>query len=155
MEDKVQETNKQSECIPSFTIYTMFAGIIWIVLGSFSLLAMFYLTKFFLTSSKEMFSGSSLFIFLRTAVIFTFLGIGFTYIGVQTIMGKARDVIVPSICSILMGLFILLKSVQNGDWTIFDLAVVLVIAGILALIGRSQYKAWRNARIKKTDDSKV
>lgn len=157
MEDKVQEINKQSGNMPKRPILTTIASIVWIIFGSFNILGIIVLlTSSVSTNSNNMGLGGSLFNLFLIAIP-AILGIVFTYVGVQTLRGKARDVIISSIFSILIGIFYLPATIQMSgrvNSATFFLAG-LVVAGILALIGRSRYKAWRNARIKQADDSKV
>jgi len=80
-------------------------------------------------------------------------GAAFTYVGVQTVRGTAADTLGNSIGSIVFGLIQLGGGIIQGgrgqalaSGIQFLAAAGLVAAGVLALVGRDQYKAWRRAR---------
>lgn len=156
MEDKMQETVEKPKCKLSFPMLTTISGIVWTVFGVLNLLvAIFSIIASVQTNSNEMGFWGSLFIFLFVAIPFIF-GAVFIYVGMQTIKGKARDVVGNSTGSIVIGVFYLFVSMQKHSitserfcGTTFFLAGMLIIAGILALIGRKQYKVWQNAQAKQ------
>lgn len=69
----------------------------------------------------------------------------FLYIGFQTIRGRAKDVLGKAIGSIALGFGgFFMEFVDNSSLITLSIPCILALAGILALVGRSQYKAWRN-----------
>lgn len=76
------------------------------------------------------------------------LGIGFLFVGVQTVRGRARDTLFSGLGAIVIGLLPFLlafNSLTLGLLRLLD-GGTLLAAGILALLGRREYKAWRAAR---------
>ena len=131
---------------PRFPILTTISGVLWIVFGVLYILATILFIIFSLSSSF----GRSLFSLSLIAFPAT-LGVVFIYIGVQTIRRKAHDVVIPSIFSILIGALYLFPNIQMNSRVN---SAIFFLAGILALIGRKQYKEWRNARMQNIGDSK-
>jgi len=75
----------------------------------------------------------------------------FAYVGSQTVRGKAKDTLGNGIGSIVFGLFGLQAAIStltaDGDpYRAFGsllAGLILLVAGVIALIGRSSYKRWR------------
>jgi hypothetical protein len=127
------------------------AGWIWLVIGSLSLFT--NLLTFVLTAPQG--AGSPLF----GAII----GAVFCHVGLQSVQGKAKDTLGNGIGSLILGLLqgglgiflavgapllvgqnVLIAGILGG------IAILggsgLIAAGVLALIGRKRYKAWRRAQ---------
>ena len=128
------------------------SSLIWLVYGLFLLIGatgmgvlIFYFV-FRLRSYGLRFIDSVPFV-LMILYLVTFSYI-FIRIGWQTLKGKARDVFGSSIGSILYGSLWLLGILYlflKGKYTLNPHLIVgffLLLAGILALIGRKQYKEW-------------
>jgi uncharacterized membrane protein HdeD (DUF308 family) len=81
---------------------------------------------------------------LLSICIFAF---AFLYIGIQTLKGKAKDTLGNGIASIALAAFGLYSMLQQSDPGNIDVValipgVILLIAGIFALIGRAKYKEY-------------
>jgi hypothetical protein len=81
----------------------------------------------------------------------------FAYIGSQTVRGRAKDTLGNGIGSIAFGLFGLQDAIRkfsaltaDGDFAgalgSFFGSLILLVAGAIALIGRTGYKQWRASR---------
>jgi hypothetical protein len=93
------------------------------------------------------------------ATVAALIGVAFIYVGVQTIRGTARDTLGNGIGSIAFGIYALafvaqtlVGAVQQGEVAGVINGVLggingiaLLAAGILALVGRKDYKAWRQS----------
>jgi len=116
------------------------AAILWIIVGSLGLLGQLMALGNFRPQS-----------FVAIAI-----AIAFIVAGVQTISGKARDTLWNGIASIVIGalncgllLFITLGMGGLGPVVLLSglpVALGLIVAGILALVGRAGYRAWRSQR---------
>jgi hypothetical protein len=130
------------------------AGIVWIVVGSFILLNLLaILVAMFAVSDERGAEGRA----VGGVVISLFLGfVGgvFIHVGVQSIRGTAKDTLGNGIGSLIFGVLEMIaaftqegrfgKGVQIATALLF--AVGLYVAGILALVGRENYRAWRRRR---------
>jgi len=87
------------------------------------------------------------------------IGVGLFMAGKNLIRGKAKDVLTTSILSLLLGLLYAAIAVGSIIFIAGDAVLALIIGGVsilialgcfvpalLALSGRSQYRAWRRAR---------
>ena len=142
------------------------AAVIWIIVGSLVLLE---LAGVLLLGAIGLASGDSLGFALGMGVcvgpILGLIGGSFVYVGVQTLRGKARDTLGNAVGSICVGalylsgpLLALLGGPADESPSIKSsfaagaacLAIViaagLLLSGILALVGRRAYKAWRQIR---------
>jgi uncharacterized membrane protein HdeD (DUF308 family) len=97
--------------------------------------------------------GEVVFSGLCTAVIFGLIGGAFIFVGVQTILGTARDTLGNGIGSIIFGVLnggaglgYILTREYFASVVSFLCGAGLLASGVLALVGRSQYKAWRRSR---------
>ncbi len=142
-------------------ITTTAASIIWIVygtaVGGVCLVATALVMPAYIVMEEVSLAGA-LFAVLLFALLTAF-GAAFLYVGVQTIRRRARDTIGNSLGSILLGLFSLKCASGPADLGpdphllhVF-IGAMLVLAGILALVGRSRYKACRNVRMPQAADS--
>jgi hypothetical protein len=87
-------------------------------------------------------------------LFFGLVGVGFVLAGVQAFRGTADDTLVNGIGSIYVGvcLFVL---VFGGLPTVRGLLAALLgfcllVAGLLAIVGRWQYKRWRHAHTQES-----
>jgi uncharacterized membrane protein (UPF0136 family) len=90
------------------------------------------------------------------AIALGIIGLIFPYIGFRTIRGKGRDTLVSGIFSLLCafsGLYYGDVSSTSGLEAVgfFIPIMLLALAGIRALAGRSRYKAWRPSKFSETD----
>ena len=118
----------------------MAAGILWILAGG-GYLALFALLRLL----QIPFASSELWLLIGAAF--------FVKDGIQVLLGRFRDPQFDGIISLLIGLFILGRIV----WTVDGmqpialvirglLGLVFPIPGVLVLIGRKKYLAWRTER---------
>ena len=113
------------------------AAILWIVFGGLGLLGQL----------MSLASGG----FGTRGILGLVISVAFVVAGIQTISGKAKDTLGNGIGSIVLGglalLLIMLAAAAVGlHWTVL-LGMLnsggLVLAGILALVGRAAYREWR------------
>ena len=154
MRDEVEKTDNPSQRKPERPIAATFASIIWIAFGCFSLLgAGLLMVGSLMVSAID--GPARLILVLLIVLIPCGFATAFIFVGVQTIRRKARDTIGNGIGSIALGLLYFAPMLKRSDSDLgvgaaqglAFLAAPLVVAGILALAGRSRYKAWRNAQI--------
>jgi uncharacterized membrane protein HdeD (DUF308 family) len=135
------------------------AGIVWIVFGGLILLSGI-VTLVMLAAAGAAVQGAvpgavQGGIFAGGACIFVIaalFGAAFLFVGVQTVQGAATDTLGNSIGSLVFGALNLGAGVlQAGQAQAIQAAinflagVGLIAAGILALVGREEYRAWRRA----------
>lgn len=121
---------------------------LWIIYGlvlMLSLIIFFYTFIFHIDS--DFFSRNCFIILIILPILF--LGsISFIYTGFKIIQGKLKDVLGSAIASILFGIlplvFLLLDNQTFSYEPILYIVNVglLLVAGILALVGRKEYKQW-------------
>lgn len=120
------------------------AAVLWIVFGGLGVLGQLF----------SLMSGG----FRGTGIFALAISVAFVIAGIQTISGKARDVLGNGIGSIVLGglgllalLFVAFSFRGLAVGVILLVGMVntggLVLAGILALNGRSGYREWRAATI--------
>lgn len=149
-----------SQPLPKFPLTVRVAAVIWIVVGGTVLVALFGILAVgvYLISRPDFVpeygARSRLDVCLFLGVVATFLGAfggGFTLLGVRTWRGTAGDTLLGGIVSIGFGVYsamprFIMRAFVMPALTPHNLAgALLLAAGILALLGRSQYKAWRTA----------
>lgn len=128
------------------------AGTIWAILGGLILLSA--VLALLLTSGDR---GS-----VWVGLVF---GIAFVYLGIQHMRGTVRDTLNNGIGSIILGLLdlgysgLLVGGVVSGGTPQAIGGVIsgmgLLVAGVLALVGRRDYKAWYQAHKDRTASSGV
>jgi hypothetical protein len=129
------------------------AGVIWIVFGCLILLNA--AANLALSVGRAQAAGG-----MCTGWIAILFGAVFIHVGVQSIRGTARDTLGNGIGSIIFGLLnggigalLLLGALATGRATALVPAIIgginlvssvgLLAAGVLAILGREDYKAWR------------
>lgn len=142
---------------PAYPWIVTMAGVIWISFGGLVLLS----TPVFLAAMGKPAGlrayGSGAFVVCVFAALS--IGAGFIYIGVEAIRGNASDMLADGIGSLILGVLsvgsALLELQISTSARDFKLAIMLpclvmaggfMAAGILALGGRKDYKAWRKAQ---------
>lgn len=113
------------------------AAIIWIVFGSLGILGQ--LMTIAAGNTRGAFG--------------ILIAIAFLVVGIQSLTGKAKDTLGNGIGALVIGVLSLgVGTLFAGRGGAIILVVLLlqsglmVTSGILALVGRSAYKAWRNSR---------
>ena len=127
------------------------AGVIWIIVGAMILINLVViLTSRFAFSdpaSEEVRATAGVLV----ALFLGFVGGVFIHVGVQSIRGTAKDTLGNGIGSMIFGVLEVVSAfTQEGQLgkavhiaTALLFAATFFIAGIFALIGRTEYKAWR------------
>jgi hypothetical protein len=138
------------------------AGVIWIVFGSLVLLNFALTMLILLAFTPPELRGPIMSGAVCVGLIVALFGGVFIHVGVQSISGTAKDTLGNGIGSIIFGALIgglslvaLLgtAAVRGGNvgGGVLQAAINLVVAaallaaGVLALIGRDGYRAWRRA----------
>jgi len=132
----------------------LWAGILWIVYGVLQLISIL------LAVIPAVQAGQSP-VTPQTGCSLLF-GIAFLFVGYQTVTGTAKDTLGNAIGSLILGLLAALLAVMilaGGQQLQIDprvrlaaaisaglSATLLIVAGVLALAGRADYRAWRSAR---------
>jgi hypothetical protein len=133
----------------------MAAGVIWVVFGCLILVNM--AVNLALTAGKAQAPGG-----VCTGWLAILFGAGFIHVGVQSIRGTARDTLGNGIGSIIfallnggIGALLVLAAAALGGADALGPAIIgainllssigLLVAGVLALVGREDYKAWRQS----------
>lgn len=116
------------------------AGIIWIIIGA--PIVLFMLIPLLLAVLFGQLGGAGGALILITGLIAAF-GAVFITVGVKTIRGTAADTLGNGIGSIIFGLLMggLSLDLQHGG-----AGLALIVAGVLALVGRAGYLAWQASR---------
>jgi hypothetical protein len=147
--------------VPQYPTVVTIAGIIWIVnacvIALILVVLLLFLFGFFGGPVQAVFPGSMC-SFLFGLFTWAFMGVG-----EQSVRGTARPALLNGIASIFFGIFLLspgILGLLNRGSAIFEgdagvlitLSVglfgggALIAAGILWLVGLSQYRAWLRAR---------
>ena len=137
---------------PRFPPVVLVAGIAWIVFGGLILLNLVFVVLAVLVAAGAQ-GGAQQGAFLAgglcVAVVIGLFGAAFLFVGIQTVRGTARDTLGSAIGSLVIGALNLLAgggAVMTGNIQgVINLlaGAGLVTAGVLALVGRSEYRAWR------------
>ncbi len=138
------------------------AGVIWIVYGCLillnlvvALLMAFAVMSQFGGRGAEVLMGG----LMCTMVVVGLIAVAFLFVGVQSVRGTARDTLGNGVGSIILALL------QFGGAAYYGLqlnnvvqaavasvgGVLLLTAGVLALVGRSTYRDWKRAQWMQQD----
>lgn len=144
--------NPFTKSVPPFPGNVLVARIIWIVFGSL-IVAYLVVTLLLMLGAPLAARGDSLFeTVVCTTILIGFFGAAFILVGVQSVKGTARDTLGNGIGSIIFGVLYLAGAAFQaivgqpiqGAFT-FVAGCGLIAAGVFALVGRNDYKAWRQA----------
>jgi hypothetical protein len=146
---------------PAFPLTVYLAGLIWTIFGGL-ILVNAAVNLLLILAMAAAWSADAMGE-IWPAVVSMVIGAAFVYVGLQTVRGQAKDTLVSGIGSMIF-------AVLNGGFGAFLLAgplaiaerarmvaailggvslvggIGLLAAGVLALVGRRGYKAWRLAR---------
>jgi len=156
MADRPDSAKQINGLQPGYPRTVLAAGIIWIVYGCFLLLGLAFLSLALLgpSAGREQHEIPVLFAVCLSLSMALF-GVLFVHVGVQSVRGTARDTLGNGIASIILSL-VFLASLRHAArdesvTTSILLGCGLLAAGILALLGRKRYKAWREVRKAEQD----
>jgi hypothetical protein len=143
---------------PTYPLTVTLAGIGWILYGGLMLgLVAWLLVRVDLAGTSACYG----------LFCYGLIGLVFLFVGVRSIRGTPSDTIVSGLGSICFGVLNVFFGVDgvmaglalgSGVWAggIVGLAgISLIVAGILALVGRSKCKAWRKWRERESGVSSV
>jgi hypothetical protein len=128
------------------------AGIIWVVIGGLILLSFAVFMLILFSAPQPAGPADPRAGFVCVGLLGALFGAVFVHVGIQSIRGTAKDTLGNGIGSLVFGLLqagaAALQGAagripQAGTHALF--AAGLLAAGVLALVGRSEYKAWRRA----------
>jgi hypothetical protein len=154
MRESFDEPEAEYDDMPGFPATVMAAGIFWIALGAVLVLALLVALAgaFFMAQGRQE-KGEVVFGGICTGLFFGLIGAAFIFVGVQTVLGTARDTVGNGVGSIIFGalngaagLGYVLTREYFQSVVSFICGVGLLTAGVLALVGRTRYKAWRRSR---------
>ena len=148
---------------PRFPRTVTAAGVLWIVVGGlFGPLSAVFLVLIVVAEHgpkgplEEMQKGCADFIFAVLLFLCAGLAALFLFVGIRCVRGTALDTLATGIGSLFFAL--LVCSSAAGVTFLPGVVVYLLLcgtmllaAGILALVGRSQYKLWRQAQEARRD----
>jgi hypothetical protein len=156
MRDEYEEPESDYERGPPYPGMVRAAGIIWIVFGGLILLNLGILLLMMFVLAQKGAAEAAMVGGVVGAVIVGLFGGVFIHVGVQSVAGTATDTLGNGIGSIIFALLNFAGAVaQAGNGNVIAAVVSflcgggLLAAGILALIGRADYKAWRRARVRR------
>ncbi len=147
---------------PPFPGTVTAAGVIWIIYGCLVLLSLAatLFVIFVLAANANVPAqangaavGGLVEGALLAMVIYGLIAAAFLFVGVQSVRGTARDTLGNGVGSIILGVLglgVVGLNAAIGQYLqaagVVVGAVLLLTAGILALVGRSPYKLWRRAQ---------
>jgi len=138
------ESGKKRQDNPARPVIISIASWIWILFGCLCL--PHFIVCLTIAGGGEVGEvGGGFYVFL----VLTILEAAFLYLGVQTRRGRKRDTRVSGTGSILLGIYMLLSLffVYDGELAgVLFFSTPYFVAGVLALVGRKQYIAWREAQ---------
>ena len=125
------------------------AAIIWIVIGAIiQMLNLAILGVLFLARMPDL--DEVMLIAVGVSVFFLVAGSLLLYVGIESVIGKARDTLATGIGSLIYGGSFVAAAVWYLQYALIIVAgvvlvcaIALLAAGVLALSGRARFKAWR------------
>lgn len=134
---------------PKFPGVMMAAGIIWIIVGGLSLVGMLAVVISALVRGQDAWAAFQRLPYTPFLPMAVFFDTMLLLYGVQTVRGTPANTLGYGVMSIVIGLMFGSQSLvfQNGGvggWLAL-VGLALLVAGILALVGRSDYKTWCKA----------
>ncbi len=145
-----------------FPVTVTVAGIGWIVFGSLVLLNLLFLLAILGGLAGAEKPGAAAGFVAGATCIAAFVGLiggAFIFVGIQSVRGTARDTLGNGIGSLVFGALNLGRAALifgsgRGGYLEGGIALLvglgLIGAGILALVGRAEYKAWRKAQKRRS-----
>jgi hypothetical protein len=149
---------------PDFPATVTVAGIIWIVIGGLSILQLLLMLVLpaAMPQAKARPADQGQENVQRVAkgvglCCGSLIGGAFIFVGAQSVRGTANDTLGNGIGSIVLGILQLAYSAIAAlvRVSFLDLAIGcilgigLLVAGVIALLGRSDYKAWRESQMPR------
>ncbi len=160
------EENDTESKPPAFPMTVTLAGIAWIGIGGLIILMSFVIVMALLFQVRPDETGTVVERVMGVAVCITAIlglfGGAFIFVGVESVRGRARDTLGNGIGSLIFAVLQLGVAIGNAGSDSFRQAGIngvcglgFLAAGILALMGRSQYKAWRKAERRRNDNRRA
>ena len=143
---------------PEYPMAVTLAGLAWIAFGALILFNLVILLASVLSLSAQVQAeerGAAVAGGFCGGLMLALFGAVFIHVGIQSVRGTARDTLGNGIGSILFGLINFVSAavqsnaghgIQAGIGVLIGTG--LVTAGVLALMGRTDYKAWRQADVR-------
>lgn len=153
MQEIDEEPEPDFETAPGYPTTVTIAGIAWIIFGALILLNLLVLLLLMSGLAAQGQAGAAVAGGVCGGLLLGLFGAAFIFVGVQSVRGTAHDTLGNGIGSIIFGLLNLGSGALQvvGGQVIqagigFLAGAGLLTAGVLALVGRSDYKAWRKAQ---------
>ena len=151
-QDPYQQAPYQQNPV-EFPGVVMAAGIIWIVLGGLILLNAAAILLIGATLSAGTRSGELAGMAACSSILVALFGAAFLLVGVQTVKGTAPGTLGNGVGSIIFAVLqfggavvqIVAGQIPQGAISFLG-GCGLMTAGVLAVVGRRRYMAWRKAR---------
>ncbi len=159
--DAVDDQPESSvQTAPGYPMTVMIAGIAWIFFGGLLLLNLLVLLVGMFGVAAGGKVGDAVGGAVCGGLLLGLFGAAFMYVGIQSVRGQAGDTIGNGLGSIIFGLLAFgcgaITLPMGGDQVGVGKAIALgvyflvgsglLIAGVLALVGRGDYKAWRRGQ---------
>jgi hypothetical protein len=142
--DDFDERDRDFGAAPVYPVTVTLAGTVWILFGC---LILINAAAVLALGLHENMAGG-----IGVVVLLSLFALAFLFVGVQSVRGTAPDTLGNGAGSIIFALLELGSGVANlnaGQYLQAGVGLLLglglLAAGILALVGRGEYKAWRRA----------
>lgn len=171
MQDVGDRPEPSFKASPVYPTTARIAGILWIIFGGLFLLNVLVLLRFMLRVAGGDFAVPGM---ACGGLIIGLFGGGFIFMGVQTVRGTARDTLDRGIGSIIFSLLnfgwgavnagggeLLATIGLRGGGEMLATGIGLLagvgflMAGVLALLGRGDYKTWRKAQKARREEGSL
>jgi hypothetical protein len=140
------------ENLVAYPVTVKAAGIVWIIFGTLILVNMLVLVVLMSLLAARAHAGAVAASGVCVGLFLGAFGAAFILVGVQSVRGTAPGTLGNGIGSIGFGLFNIVYGMtlaDDGHLIQSGIALIggagLLAAGVLALVGRGQYMAWRRA----------
>ena len=152
MRDDRDERDDADEDGPPYPIVVTIAGVAWIVFGGLILVNMAVLVLLMSAAAGGPQGGGIVAVLGMLGLFSALFAAAFIFVGVQSVRGTAPGTLGNGIGSIVFGVLNFASGIQQlSQQNVLQAAIIfvfglgLIAAGVLALIGQADYKAWRRA----------
>jgi hypothetical protein len=133
---------------PKFPAVVMAAGTIWIALGGaiLSLALVLVISSVVLKHGPNGMVGEMIKYFLAPCL--TLVGTALLAAGIRTVRGRAHGMLSKGIASIAFGVLFFWATTEHPEDLVISggVALAFIVPGVLALLGRADYRVWRLSR---------